>query len=399
MSRQQWFERGDRSGQEFNNLVRRSEKLLEKTDDPQAKDFDEAVELFRRGLKLARSGGDLEVAAPQITCAYLLNSRSVTFIPKIPDNPVDQKNKHLVLDLELLMALTKANANRLAYGVLKIMAGQFLGKYEQVGQTLIAEAMTATERLLDAIADDPSIENPDRNIIGGCLTRTNLLFQRSSLHMAMGNRKYAIKDLTNALKIDEFFTKARESRGYLWAGFNLKDDRTIHIEFTRVASEVHRDNREIEGVYAWLAITTLKLNDPSIGSVEDAKAYFDKCLEATIRRDELYGPQRRIDQLPPCVQQAHDIFQQLPTAVRNQRNLYDIIQGMRGITVDEYEEEIRKNKYVCVKCGANRKPDGGIVMKCSRCKSASYCSAECQKAVSFFINNHRCPFSFYYLTN
>ena len=101
-----------------------------------------------------------------------------------------------------------------------------------------------------------------------------------------------------------------------------------------------------------------------------------------LRKDELYGPQRRIDQLPACVQRAHSLFQQLPTAVDNQRNLHDIIQGMKGISVDEYEEEIRKNKYMCVKCGANRKPDGGMVMKCSRCKSVSYCSAGCQKAVS-----------------
>jgi tetratricopeptide (TPR) repeat protein len=392
MSRQQWFEKGDRYGHELDDLVGlRREKLSERTDDPEAKDFDEAVELFCNGLKLARSGGDLEVAAPQITCAFLLSGRSVTFIPNIPDNPVDQKNKHLVLDIDLLIALTKANSSRLAGSVLRIMAGQFLGKMEQTGQSLIAEAMTAIERLLDIIANDPSIENPDKNIIGGCLTRTNLLYQRSSLHMAMGNRKKAIKDLTNALKIDEFYTKARESRGYMWAGLNLKDDRTIHVEFTRVANELHRDNRGIEGVYAWLAITTLK--DPSIGSVEDAKSYFDKCLKATIRKDELYGPQRRIDQLPPCVQQAHCLFQQLPTDVHNQRNLHDIIQGMRGVSVDEYEEEIRKDKYMCVKCGANRRPDGGMVMKCKRCKSASYCSAECQKAVSSFYQS-QVPFFF-----
>jgi tetratricopeptide (TPR) repeat protein len=397
MSRQNWFKRGELSGQEFNDAVGLREKLSEKTDDPEAKDFDEAVELFCRGLKLAPLGGDLDLAASQIACAFLLNSRSITFIPKIPDNPVDQKNKHLILDLDLLFSLMAATSATSKYedsyacSVLRIMTGQFLGKLEKIGQTLIAEGMTAIERLLGLIADDPSIENPDRSIIGGCLTRTNLLFHRSSLHMAMGNRKNAMKDLTNALKIDEFFTKARESRGYLWASFNLKDDRTIHIEFTRVANEFHRDNRGMEGVYAWLAITTL--NDPSIGSVEDAKAYFDKCLKAAIRRDELYGPQRRIDELPACVQRAHGLFQQLPTAIHNQRNLHDIIQGMRVISVDKYEEEIRKNKYVCVKCGADRKPDGGMVMQCIRCRSASYCSAECQKAVSSF-HQSQVPFFF-----
>ena len=379
MSRQQWFEKTDRSEQELDGFVGRSEKLLEKTDDPEAKDFVQAVELFRQGLKLARSGGDLKLAANQITCAFLLNNRSVAITMDKLDNLKDQKNKHWILDSDLLIALAKADVNSYACPVLKIMIAQpFFGKH----QSSIAVAMTATEELLDAIADYPSIENPDKDILGGCLTRTNLLFHRSSLHTAMGNRKKAIKDLTNALKIDEFFTKARFSRAHLWASFILKDDRRIHIEFTRVASEFHRDNINIEEVYAWLGITTLTLNDPSIGSVEDAKTHFDKCLQATIRKDEHYGPQRRIDQLPACVQRAHSLFQQLPTAVDNQRNLHDIIQGMKGISVDEYEEEIRKNKYMCVKCGANRKPDGGMVMQCIRCKCVSYCSAECQKAVS-----------------
>ena len=392
MSRQQWAEtRGDRSGQEFTDQQwSEHEKLVEKSDDPEAKDFVRAVELFRQGLKLARSGGDLELAANQITSAFLLNNnRSVA----LTLNKIDSlANKFLILDSDLVIPLMKANVNRYSCGVLKIMAAQScLNKH----QSLIANAMTATEQLLDAIADDPSIENPDRNILGGCLTRTNLLYQRSLLHRAMGNLKKAIKDLTNALKIDEFFTKARFSRAYLWSGNNLKDDRTIHIEFTRVASEFHRDNIEIEEVYAWLGITTLTLNDPSIGSVEDAITHFDKCIKATIRKDELYGPQRRIDQLPLCVQQAHALFQQLPTAEGNQGNLHGIIQGMRGISVDEDEEEIRKNKYMCVKCGAYRKPDGGMVMQCIRCKSVSYCSAECQKAVS----SHRCPFYFCYFVD
>jgi len=386
MSRQEWFEKAKRSGGDLDNLVGSGEHLLsEKTDDPEARDYDEALILFMSGLKLGRRG-DLEAAAPKIACAFLLNGRSISFIPKIPDNPADQKKKDKVLDLELLLALTSATAETetetesYACSVLRIITGQFLGQNPEHGQALIASAMTAIERLLEIILNDPSIENPDNIILGGCLTRANLFFYRSSCHMAMGNRKRAIKDLSKCLKVDEFYTKAREARGYLWASYNLKDDQTIHGEFTRVASEFHPDNRGMEGVYAWLAITTL--NDPSLGSVEDAKIHFNKCLRATIRKDELYGPtQRRIDELPSCVQKAYTLFQQHPHHGRNrQRNLNEMIQGMRGISVDEYEEGMRKNKYICVKCGANRRPDGKMVMQCTRCKSVSYCSTKCQKA-------------------
>ena len=196
--------------------------------------------------------------------------------------------------------------------------------------------------------------------------------------MSMGNRRKAIKDLTKALKIDEFCTKARESRACVWAAVQLKDDKTIHKEFQRIISEHHQDHRGNDVAYAWLATTTL--NDSSLGSIEDAKMYYDKCLQAIVRRDDIYG-QRSIDQIPSIVQNVHARFQQQdPNALSMQRDLSDIIQGMRGATVED--EEKRKNKHNCVKCGARRKADGGAVMKCARCKSVSYCSRDCQVAVS-----------------
>ena len=36
----------------------------------------------------------------------------------------------------------------------------------------------------------------------------------STFHMAMGTRKKAMKDLTKALKINEFYTMAREARAF-----------------------------------------------------------------------------------------------------------------------------------------------------------------------------------------
>ena len=52
--------------------------LTQKTDDPEAKNYDEATDIFLSGVKLARNG-DFEAACPQIACAYILDSRSINF--------------------------------------------------------------------------------------------------------------------------------------------------------------------------------------------------------------------------------------------------------------------------------------------------------------------------------
>ncbi|OEU21565.1 hypothetical protein FRACYDRAFT_235189 [Fragilariopsis cylindrus CCMP1102] len=377
MSSQESFSSAQRSGSEAADLciAVAKEKVSEKTDDPEAQNYDEATEMFYNGLRHERLG-NLNAATLQIACAFLLNSRSINFATALPTG-LDQTKKDMILDDELLVRLVMRKPDSYACSVLAIMLGQFMGRDPLMGQTFIGAAMVVIDMLLVEIESDPSrIESPEAGILGVLLTRTNLLFQRSGLHMTMGNRKKAIKDLTMALKIDKCFTKARESRACIYAAFKLKDDRTIHGEFKRVVEEYHKDNRGNEVAYGWLAVTIF--NDSSLGSIDEANAYYDKCLKATLRRDEIYG-QRSIDQLPEIIQVAHLRFQQHPSeSLNSQRNLSGLIASMRDTTVND--EESRKDKYVCVKCGAKRKPDGGTVMKCTRCKSTSYCSRVCQKA-------------------
>ena len=381
MSRQQWDSLKTTKSElrlDWENLGIQDDRFSDKTDDPEAKDHDEATEMFYNGIKLARSG-DFLAAGPQIACAFLLDGRSINYTFGLPPGlTAAQKNK--ILDHELIGQIAQnSDRNSYASGVMTIMLGHYLGADPQLGQMVIAAAMTVIEKLMGYLYDYPHLENPANAILGGCLTRPCLLMQRSALHMAMGNRRKAIKDLTKALKIDEFYTTARESRACVWAAAQLKDDKTIHGEFKRVLSEVHEDNRGNEVAYGWLALTTL--NEPSLGSIDEAKVYYRKCLKATIRRDEIYG-KRSIDTLPDILQVVHRRFQQHPRALDLHRNLHDIIQGMRDSTMRErFQKEMNKNKHACVKCGALRQPDGGSVMKCSRCKNVSYCSRECQLRV------------------
>lgn len=369
MSRQQWYTLVGRK-HEIESIVA-SDRLSEKTDDPEAKDYDEATEIFHNGVRLARSG-DMNGGASQIACAYFLNSRSINFILAIPEE-IDPTMKNLILDYGLLREMAMAGPDGLACSVMMIMLGQYIGSDPKEGQSYIAGAMKNIDKILKLIEKRPEIEDPDRGIIGGVLTRVNLLHHRSNFHMAMGDRKQALKDLTKALKIDEYFTEARVSRACLWAAMGLKDDRTIHEEFKRAAHESHRDYRGNDILYAWLAQTTL--NDPLLGSIEDAKSYYEKSLQATIRRYEIYGRCGN-NEVPQIIQIVHNRFQHHPKDLQNQRDMHNLIQSMRDNTV--VQQEAKKDRHTCLTCGAARKADGGKCMKCFRCKLVSYCSKDCQ---------------------
>mmetsp|Transcript_54 Transcript_54/g.82 ORF Transcript_54/g.82 Transcript_54/m.82 type:complete len:334 (-) Transcript_54:188-1189(-) len=308
--------------------------------------------------------GNFDAAIPQITTAYLLDGRSIKFIAKLPDN-IDEKSKIILLNGELLSTLIHHDTTTFGADILHIILAMYLGSVPGHGQQLIAVAMVRIDNLVSYIEGHPEIEAPDCPVLGGCLTRKALLYQKCSLRMSLGDIKGAMKDLTKALKIDEFYTQARESRACIWASRNLKDDGTVHAEFSRIISEHHVDDRGNEVAYAFLAITTL--GDPSLGTFRDAKAWYDKMLAASKRRDEIYG-KRREDELPPTVRKAQGKFQD--------GGNFEILNSIPGVEIVTMRG--KTTKRICLKCGAKTRADGGKLSKCIKCKSASYCSRECQ---------------------
>lgn len=197
--------------------------------------------------------------------------------------------------------------------------------------------------------------------------------------MAMGNRKNALKDLTSALKIDEFYTTARESRACVWASLKIKDRATIHAEFLRILNESHPDSRGLEVTYAHLALATLA--DPSLGTINDAKEYYAKSLKATARRDELYGkiPPHK---LPDVIKELYKTFQ----GGANNLEVFRLAAQMQDAAVSTSSADSSSRKHSCVFCGAMKRDDGSPLLKCSRCKLVSYCSKECQKLVCIILN-------------
>ena len=95
--------------------------------------------------------------------------------------------------------------------------------------------------------------------------------------------------VNKALKRLLRITRGRGKRVNLWARKTLKDSPTIHAEFKWILNEVlHADNQSNEEAYAWLAITTICY--PSLGTMDDAKLYYEKCLRSKMRKGWVVWP-------------------------------------------------------------------------------------------------------------
>lgn len=203
------------------------------------------------------------------------------------------------MDAQFLYELIQQDETKFGSMVLKIMGARYMGT-SPGGQTYIGFAMQAIKTMLQAIDQNPKLgsNRKEAGALGGCMTRTNLLFHRSSLHMAMGNQNKALNDLTKALKIDPKYLAARDARASLWAGLQIRDNATLYAEYKQISAESHPDNRALDVSYGWMALMTMK--DSKIGTVQEAKHFYGMCLRAEMRRTELYGP-RATGAVPPIL--------------------------------------------------------------------------------------------------
>lgn len=222
------------------------------------------------------------------------------------------------------------------------------------------------------------------------MTQVNLLKHRSSLHMSMGNNKKAAKDFTLALKIDPTSLTSRNSRACLWVNSKVKDPATIHAEFEQVVAQAHPDSRALEVAYGFLAHFTL--GDPRLGTVQQAKEYYNKSLRAGQRQRELYRS-RTLQEDPSMVQVCKKQFETLfngPPAVRKFREDIDAALASGSLEnlqipdnmtlVPAADAAFIDDSHKCLNCGKTARDIGKLLSKCSRCKKVSYCSKDCQRA-------------------
>ena len=339
--------------------------LRNRTTDPEAADLDEAVSLFRSGLRHARDG-QIELGLPLIACAYLLDARAIQFRSLLPDR--DRMDaRYAFMDMNLLQDLIDhEGGNNFASQVMMIYSANRFGHSQtRAGQTRVAQALTVSDRLITTIHADPSIENPARGILGGCLRRTTLHGMRCSLFMLLGNRKKAIQELTAALKIDPSLASVRCSRACLYAALEDKDSEVAVQEFRQAVTDCHPDSSDLPVAYAWLA--KMLLENKKLGTYEQAENYWKRSCQAAARYKELYGEVSR-------------------SAIEDEmRDFFGTIDPPDRVA------EARENagagsmigKHGCLACGRTASVDGGSLFRCSQCKNAFYCSSQCQQAVSW----------------
>jgi len=366
MSRDQWYaQTNSKIYSSLDSLIASHKvKLSLKTDDPRASLVDEANELFLEGVSSARDGDhNYDTAAPNIATAFLMSDgRCVIFSPQLPpgSNPRD------ILDYELLSKLIEHDPTTASSSVLRMLLGLRMGNVPGVGQQLLSQSMVHIDILINLIKNDPRIEAPGSRVLGGFLSRKLLLFHKSSVHMALGDFKSAMRDLSDALKIDAGFTLARESRACIWTSNSMKSDKEIYQEFRRVVSERHKDDRVMEVAYAVLTLKTM--NNSSLGTVADARLFYEKMKQSSERRDEIYG-QRARNEVPSLVKLAHEAMSQ-----SRGMEVYDML-GLERVGRSSHG----KTKYSCLKCGATKCADGSKLFVCTKCDAVHYCSASCQK--------------------
>lgn len=365
MSRQQWA--CLRGGQHHQHDDWRT-LLHSRTSDPEAADLGEAIQLFRSGLRQARHGR-IDQAVRLIACAYLLDCRSVTFLPVLPKENREEA-AYRILDMIILQRLIDCSGTTTTttnYGsqIMMIYAAIRLGHLNTTTASRIVQALAVSDRLLAAIHADPTLETTERGVLGGCMKRTTLHRMRCSLYLIDQQNRKALQELTAALRIDPSLATVRCLRACLYASLSDTDITMAAQEFRQFVADCHADSTELPIAYAWLA-KLLVASNCKLGTYEQAEVYWGKSRRAAIRYKELYGEESTS---PIETEMLH---------------FFGAIQAEPSFQSEEQEGplQIIKEDPICVVCARKNNREGGRLFQCSRCKDAHYCSGDCQREVS-----------------
>lgn len=258
--------------------------LATRTTDPEAASYDEASRLVQTGLQHARSGS-IDVGLPLIACAFLLDSRVIEFKPVLQHNE-DDPLKHLDMDL-LQQLIDYDSGNNVASQVLMIYAAILFGQAEGARSRTL-QALRVSSNIITDITNDPTMEDANRGILGGCLKRVTLHRMRATLYLSLELPNAAVEELSEALLLNPNLTSIACQRAVLCAILSYKTDQELVHDFRRVTRHAHPDARELRETYAWLA--KLILGNPELGSIDQAYRYLQLSRSAKARHDEIYGP-------------------------------------------------------------------------------------------------------------
>jgi hypothetical protein len=344
-----------------------------KTTDPEARDFDRSVELFRAGVRAARAG-DLQTGEKKIAAAYLLDRRCMRcYFAVLPR--LDPEAENYILDMKLLQTLMRPGGDDAAQIILQILLSTYvLAGNHNCNQELLVGAMLETEKLLKTLEDNPSMEGAS-TVLEGCLNRPTLHSRRADICHAMNYAKKAIKEETAALKLNPNLSLIRASRAQFYCLTNWKDDEQLFQEWKRVVDQSHRDARHLTCAYSWMSILVLK--NPTIGTYADACMLKEKMEKHSSTMRNLYGVTEEKQESNVHIQRKVRHMFLLPAFHKKERTFLDTVPKEQLVRISIAPTKI---KYFCMHCEKPDKIKGVALSKCSACKQVYYCSKECQRA-------------------
>ena len=362
------------------------------TYDPYAYKFDLAKTTFFEGLHFARNG-ELLRGRFLICSAFVMDYKSVTYsVSPLPDD-LDSDEHKQILDHGLLWKLADPSLgppsayNNLCANLMHVIRCPFLGWRESnvgkavllgdVGQFAAFVALKSVDSIIQWLEEWPINETSDNPFVG-LLKRTDFLVLRSNILTTLGNHKDAVESLNKALKIDKNHLWSRFNRARLWGLFQMKKSKKIFDEFVIVKSQIREDHIWCVDVYAWITICIMW--DPAIASLGDAKLTYEKCLAAEIRHSVLYPNKEAYDSNPLIIDTVKELMEDfLHSGAANEIGLHHrAIVGFQQRQLDQNPDKRKQWRYVCCNCSKH----GCRLFGCAKCKIVSYCSKECQSAVS-----------------
>lgn len=338
--------------------------LRGRTDDPDALSFDEAVDLFREGLALARDGS-LEEAAVVIAQAYLLDYDCLTVTNHLPPQDKEEAANYL-LDAALVGRLLGASedapsdsdlfvANIVIRTALVIVSG---------GGT--NECLAYTEKLLQFFDENADLEP----ILDGHCKPSKLHYMRYRLYKFLDQHENALKELEDGLALDSTNALMLVDRAAFMSSHDFVSDNTIVKEWRSITEVCHPDSFVLPIAYSRLSFHIL--GSPQQGTFEEGCVYLEKTKEAYRRYLELNGDERPKAAKVTCteVSNAHKVAEKVK-AKEDERKTIDLWFAT--------SPAVAKNAIPgCNHCGKMQGIGGDVLSKCARCKVAYYCCKACQ---------------------
>lgn len=360
-----------------------------KTTDPETRDYERSIELFREGLRAARRG-DLSTGRTKIAAAYLLDYRSGRwYSPVVPPIEFDPEAQDCLLDLKLFMKLAGLTKGPDEYNdlnireddpappVLAMFFAQRNGGHQQ-NQEYCTVAFHVTQQLIDRIAKDPTSFEHNPAVLEGCLTRASIHHRRADLFAGLNNPKNAARELKKAVKLEPNNMKLRAEYTMTNYEYCLMGLPKVFQFCKEIVERIHPDNRRLRHLYAIMAPSILEF--PALGTLDEAFAYYEKMKQAEHRQIELHGESElQLQNTGKFCRNAHEQFAKLTAQDKDFRRHVDEhlssgCSSFREVEEASLNEGVEKVKHLCMNCQTG--PHNNVKLrKCSRCKQVYYCSA------------------------